>query len=606
VPEAQQQAWPVDISTSGGGTGATVVWRWQGRLYLTAVVKATFALAAGGAMTPRAPEPIAVDEQEDASGLRNAGDLVPLRRRVDVVVTGHALAIRGAGEALVPGRFSVVRDGAEVLAASIHVSPEAPPGTVRYTGVGPLSRRWPTRSRLLGEHDLRRFEGATIDLPPVFDDAYFQAAPPGQRLDALRGDEQIVFEGPGGRRFEARLPGVGAAATLHGPTVHAEGEPLPLAIDTLHVDLDQAVCNVTWRGATTVERRDALVAMQVVATLVPPAAPAMPASDRHPFESAMRGQASLAPDDRDSLERRIFPGSIAPPSQPPAGLAPVPLDATMMLPPELDPASARSQIKPPSERVPLPWVEATEPDRTLTLEQRDALLASGAGALPFTMGEPPKPPPQAFRAPPPSSRRRTDEAPEVTAVTATVVLADALLATEGLPPPAPPASARVGQPPLPPPRLPPKPPAHAGGPPLTIPFAEGVEEIDPDAVVLDTTMAVSHPEAPAAPATPFARAPHAPSPPSAPPPAIASPPVIAPPPMLAPLPVVAAPQSAPPPATPAPGSAERAPITQRTPAQAAPAAPPPAVPNAAAPKAAGAMTFGAHFLAAMEAFESAG
>lgn len=272
VAEEQRQEWSVPISTSNDATGATLVWRRRGRTFLTAIVKATFALVPDGVMTPVPPEPIARDEQEYAAGLRTAGDLVPFRTRADVLITGHAFAPPGAIGASVPVRFTVSRDGAAVLDKSLalQVPPGAPAGIVRLFGLGPLSRHWPIRSRLIGAHDPHIFEGATIDLPPDFDESYFQAAPIDQRLDRLRGDEQIAFERarPAGARIETRLPGARASALLHGPSVGlGNARPIQLVMDTLHVDLDRWVCNVTWRGVTPVLREEDLAATHLSAVV---------------------------------------------------------------------------------------------------------------------------------------------------------------------------------------------------------------------------------------------------------------------------------------------------------------------------------------------------
>lgn len=274
VSGAQRSEWPVSIATSSGATGATLVWRRHARLHVTVVVKATFALVPGGVMTIMPPEPIAGDEQESAAGLRAAGDLVPFRNQAEVLITGHAFvptSASGVSSASLPVRLSVIRGGAAVLDKShtLQVPAGTPAGRVRLFGFGPLSRHWPIRRRLLGEHDPRRFEGAAIDLPPDFDEAYFQAAPIDQRLDRLHGDEQIVFDGarPDGAPIAARLPGVHAVARLHGPSLEPGGAPLHAHLDTLHVDLDSWVCNVTWRAITTVASPDELASMHVVAAV---------------------------------------------------------------------------------------------------------------------------------------------------------------------------------------------------------------------------------------------------------------------------------------------------------------------------------------------------
>src|SRR5262249_47275777 len=62
-------------------------------------------------------------------------------------------------------------------------------------GLGPISRIWPVRRRLLGDTPRRLLELPIAEIPDGFDWSYFQAAPPDQRIPLLRGDEWIVLEG---------------------------------------------------------------------------------------------------------------------------------------------------------------------------------------------------------------------------------------------------------------------------------------------------------------------------------------------------------------------------------------------------------------------------
>lgn len=404
MPQAQHPTWPVAISTSNGATGATLVWHRQGKLYVTAVVKATFALVPGGAMTRLPPEPIAIDEQQLAAGLRTAGDLVPFRRRVDVTITGHAVVPPGPRGAGVPVRFSVMRDGVAVLdkSASLRVPEGGPADRVWLSGFGPLSRHWPIRSRLLGAHDPRLFEGAAIELPPVFDESYFQAAPLDQRLDSLRGDERIVFEGArlegtriDGARIESRLPGVRAIADLHGPAASGDPQPLDLAIDTLHLDLDQSVCTVTWRGVSPVAREADLGSLRVVATVelskasLAPEAPLVAASEEkeddepHPFESTFWFSPA-------TLQRRVAELP-AQPSPPPAA-TPAPAAAPVEWPTML--LSAELATAPSFESAtPAPY------ESTLALSDEDVARLHAALATPFVAVAPTAPASAAPAAP---------------------------------------------------------------------------------------------------------------------------------------------------------------------------------------------------------------
>ena len=89
-------------------------------------------------------------------------------------------------------------------------SPEAHPPTI---GFGPIARTWPTRRRLAGSYDERWHRERRPLLPADFDPAFYQCAPPDQRL-LLRGGEGVELTGvspDGPLRFE--LPRIGL--TLH-------------------------------------------------------------------------------------------------------------------------------------------------------------------------------------------------------------------------------------------------------------------------------------------------------------------------------------------------------------------------------------------------------
>jgi hypothetical protein len=247
----------------------------------------------------------------------------------------------------------------------------------------------------------------------------------------------------------------------------------------------------------------------------------------------------------------------------------------------------------------------------------------------------------------------------VTSVTATFVLPDAFRPAEDLPfspvrADAVPPSSRLPPPVLPPPRLPPQ-PAHwqLVAEPVSEHALEELDSVDlePDVelAAFDGTMELSHRAVMgglAAPATPFV--PSAPTPvqpvappmvaapapqsyadpqhdvspwvtgvpPSRPAPApivtatpepmrpVAPAPILTPEPMrpVAPAPSVTA---TPEPMRPvAPTLTSEAPISQRAPAHVGHAPPKPAVAASTGASAPGAMTFGAHFLAAMELFEA--
>ena len=300
-------AWPVAITSIGGAAVATVVWRRLAQLHVTVVVKGSFGFVPDGVMTPIEPEPIARDEQPDAAGvgLAAAGDLAPYLGHTDVWLTGHAPvpARSPRDHDRLPGsptgapseppsvtvRLGVFRDSVALLDKSLELSapevsglsgrehgPPAHPRRIPIAGMGPLSRAWPIRSRLLGALDPRRLEGAIVEIPDLFDWSYFQVAPLDQRIESLHGDEWVVLKGmhPERDSLATRLPGAVGAARLYGQAQGLRrGRPLRLSADTLRIDADRQICSLTWRAQFPVSGEDALAGMHLVAGVELPGRP---------------------------------------------------------------------------------------------------------------------------------------------------------------------------------------------------------------------------------------------------------------------------------------------------------------------------------------------
>ena len=72
-------AWPVAITSLGRVATATRLWRTPRQLFLTVIVKATFALVPEGAMTLVDPEPMATGEGGGPT------DLTPYLERADIL-----------------------------------------------------------------------------------------------------------------------------------------------------------------------------------------------------------------------------------------------------------------------------------------------------------------------------------------------------------------------------------------------------------------------------------------------------------------------------------------------------------------------------------------
>lgn len=251
---------------------ATIAWRHAGQLFVTVVVKGSFMLVPGGAARLVEPEPIARNDVPDAGGvaLRTAGDLAPYAPLADVWLTGHAPA-PPLGSESPHVALDLIRDGELLLHKGLDLSPEvetAPSRQLRIVGMGPLSKDWPIRRRLLGSLDPRLLEGLLIEIPNSFNWNYFQAAPLDQRIDRIRGDEELTLTGMCSEHpeFVTWLPGCRAVARLYAPMGSLRaGRPVPLTGSTFCIDVDRQHCSVVWRGYFPVSGLDALGRIHIVA-----------------------------------------------------------------------------------------------------------------------------------------------------------------------------------------------------------------------------------------------------------------------------------------------------------------------------------------------------
>jgi hypothetical protein len=325
-----QAAWPVAITPSGSATVATVTWRQGSRLCVTVVVKATFALVPNETMVPVDPEPIFSEEQYSTggapgAGLRAADDLAPYRGQTDVWLTAHAVAAQSPAARSIPVRLALLRDdGAALLDKRLTLeirAGAAPPAggaphRIPIPQMGPLSKRWPIRSQLLGAADPRNLDGPVLKIPEPFDWRYFQAAPADQRIGPLRGDEWLVLEGmhPSLERLAARLPPVRGVARVRGTLPDPERwRPLALVLDALCIDPERRRCSMTWRGHFPVSEERELVSLHVIAGVEPaaagvsvrseaPAAAAAPAGRAQEVEAQDPLAGTMALEDGDLIE----------------------------------------------------------------------------------------------------------------------------------------------------------------------------------------------------------------------------------------------------------------------------------------------------------------
>jgi hypothetical protein len=251
--------WPMAISAIGSVACATVAFRSQGKLRVTAIVKATFALEDGQPMERIDPEPVVLhDKHHEGNASRSvhrACETAPYQPRCDVLLNGYAVAPMGKRKvSTCPVRLLVQQEATQLIDKRLAVRGDLDPATRQPApferlplvyelapggphvdenpvgvverpdkpaniydprgpgpvGYGAISRRWPVRRKLLGTLEPKRLDALVTDLPVGFPWDYFQAAPADQRLPFLRGDEWVALEGmhPSFARLTSQLPSV--------------------------------------------------------------------------------------------------------------------------------------------------------------------------------------------------------------------------------------------------------------------------------------------------------------------------------------------------------------------------------------------------------------
>ena len=225
---------------------------------LTVVVKATFSLDEDGTATLAAKqEPLSIDRAAAGGSfgdLDRASDFVPLKARVDVLLTGHARS--EAAMHVLPAGFAVDKLRRRFYATTEEPSAETPllPEYLR-SGAGEITRVG-ARAMWAGTLDGAAIVGddgvPCAPIPRGFDYTAFNVAPPEQQMEMLSLTAQIVLDGltPGGRRT-ARLPGIRPRvfAIAKGDSwISRTPDEVVLRCDTIWIDADRCLAMLTWRG----------------------------------------------------------------------------------------------------------------------------------------------------------------------------------------------------------------------------------------------------------------------------------------------------------------------------------------------------------------------
>ncbi|AUX27235.1 uncharacterized protein SOCEGT47_078180 [Sorangium cellulosum] len=305
---------PDRVLPLNGAAATAVAWRSRDQLRVTVIVKATFAFAADAVMPRVEPQKVLRGEVHHGGNpgrsVRLTSDLAPHLERADVLFTGHAHApAPGTPVQSLPVRLAISDEGGPLLEKELVVQDRAgfqrmpivyeravrgendqenflgvpatgdpaeveanvldPREPARPAGFGPIARAWPARRRLLGSTPRKALDAPIAEIPDAFEWAYFQAAPPDQRMRYLRGDEWIELHGlhPTLPRLRTRLPEARGRARIHGLSSAgvSEGQPLDLNADTLRIDGDEQRCTLVFRGSFPVPDEAALAAVFVVA-----------------------------------------------------------------------------------------------------------------------------------------------------------------------------------------------------------------------------------------------------------------------------------------------------------------------------------------------------
>ncbi len=318
-------------------TVGSVLWQSGPRAWtLTVVAKATFALAPSLSLFANEQEPVHDQdrpwEDDPSRSLRIASDLVPFKRRPEVLVVGHAYApnpdgvtslvarlaisaidkvieVRGDqhfthdGRLTEPLRFKRMPLQWERAAGGPDTSNPVgvitgtdarfdvwgrcalpnlvPVGTVTTSpydpiepiGFGPISPRWPSRAvRLAGlgnSFDPARWSEAP--LPEHLDAGFFDAAPRDQQLTLFDGTESFLLEHlhPHHPVLTTRLAPVRPQAVFEW----GRGRTLDigLACDTLVIDSDRGLATLAFRGHIALDHPQR--AGRIVVALEAPADP---------------------------------------------------------------------------------------------------------------------------------------------------------------------------------------------------------------------------------------------------------------------------------------------------------------------------------------------
>lgn len=142
----------------------------------------------------------------------------------------------------------------ETLDAPIKKRGDTPPPA----GFGPINRLWPLRARKMGKDYGQKWQRTRAPfVSEDFDWTYHQSAPQDQWQNGFfRGDEQVRLENlhPETSEVVLKLPAMRVRAFVRRAGLAIA--PVPMALDTLFIDVEEGKLSLVWRGQIGVREMD--------------------------------------------------------------------------------------------------------------------------------------------------------------------------------------------------------------------------------------------------------------------------------------------------------------------------------------------------------------
>ncbi len=118
---------------------------------------------------------------------------------------------------------------------------------------GPVGRSWAPRSTYAGTYDQRWLDDVYPFLPADFDDRYHQSAPEDQQIPFPDGGEDVVL-GHLSDQPELRFKLPKLRVPIEVSTVDDQREEIMMRMDTIVIEPDERLVQITWRADRPLRR----------------------------------------------------------------------------------------------------------------------------------------------------------------------------------------------------------------------------------------------------------------------------------------------------------------------------------------------------------------